>query len=186
MEEQKKEAPMSEFAEDFMGDESSRTILERLQRAGRPAASQAEDELARCPDCGSSWFAELQFQQYRANVYSYGPGGDLQVASPTSIPVRFCLCGRVLEPNITTQGVGRGTLSRLLDSFHESLSQASQWRSSYIDRSRQAITVAEMKPRDELLADVKSFVDKLRKRLAGERQGGRKGPADEPAEARED
>lgn len=162
-----------EFAEDFSGDPSSQSILERLNRRPSPVEQAASSDVARCPVCGSEWFAELQFQQYRADVYSYGPGGDLQVMSPTSFPVRFCLCGYILEPSLTSQGIGRGTMSRLIDSFGESFQKAMAFRNTVTQRAQQAITVAEMKPRDELLAEVKNFVDRIRKRLTAEKKDGK-------------
>lgn len=162
--------PGPEFSEDFFEDSQSKSVLDRLAQTRRVQTVSPDSDIAVCPQCGSTWFAELQFRQYKANVYSYGPGGDLQPVSPAPVPMRACLCGYVLEPNITSQGVSRGAMARMLDSFMESFSRAASFRSALVQKVQAAITTNDMKPRDEMLADAKNFIEKLRKRLGAEKE----------------
>jgi len=175
--EQIPQQPAPSFSEDFFSDDRQ-NILERLAQARASSAgapSPAEPELARCPRCGSTWFAELNFQQYKANVYSYGPGGDLQVASVTSVPIRVCICGFPLPPDVTTQGINRGALARTLESFGESMARAQKFLEDSRAKIENSIQIEELKARDNVLAEMKNFIDSLKKaaeekrRQAGEK-----------------
>jgi len=86
--------------------------FEREQRMNDPCT---------CPSCGSTWFREETFNQYRKETYSSRAGGDLEVISEMPQTLRVCLCGRPLSPNIGGAGHGGATPSEQMTSFKQSL-----------------------------------------------------------------
>ena len=46
----------------------------------------------RCEKCGSEFFQEAEFRQYRGNAYSAAPGGAMYPLDGEGGPARVCLC----------------------------------------------------------------------------------------------
>ncbi len=130
---------------------------ERVDRITR-----AMHEPIACPHCGSTWFAELTFNQYAKGLYSVGAGGDLSVISTMPHTVRFCLCGRVDAPNLSGVRGGRHA-SGEQQSFLESLRKA---HGASFDQARldeQFNTLVKSLALQETLDSVKSELEgKLR------------------------
>jgi hypothetical protein len=120
--------PMSEFADDFLGDhERSRVLANLARQSPQDRIAQREQVLNRaskCPSCGSTWFREETFNQYRAETYSSRAGGELEVISEMPQTLRVCLCGAPLPPNIGGALHGGITPSSNMDSFGKSLRAA--------------------------------------------------------------
>ena len=74
--------PMSEYADDFLGDnERSRVLANLARQTPKDRAAQREETInkpSKCPSCGSTWFREETFNQYRAETYSSRAGGELE------------------------------------------------------------------------------------------------------------
>lgn len=97
---------------------------ERIQRA-----TNALNQPVVCPDCGSTWFFEVTFNQYSKSVYSNAVGGDLKIISVMPQQLRMCPCGRPIAPNLGGIRGGR-TPNAELASFFESLAGALEYRKS--------------------------------------------------------
>lgn len=119
--------PMSEYADDFLGDHERSHVLANLARQSpKDRAAQREETInkpSKCPSCGSTWFREETFNQYRAETYS-SPGGELEVISEMPQTLRVCLCGAPLPPNVGGALHGGITPSANMDSFGKSLKAA--------------------------------------------------------------
>ncbi len=87
---------------------------------------------AACEKCGSTWFAELTFNQYSGGMYSSAPGGDLRVISTMPQAIRVCLCGHPVSPNIGGIRGGRQPNAEL-GSFSVSLQSAGEHRSMFTE-----------------------------------------------------
>src|ERR1039458_9291458 len=108
-----------EFSEDFHGNQGQAERLRRLvQQSPKDRLKAMSDRVndpskceycgstwfaelpSKCEYCGSTWFAELTFNQYSADAYSAAPGGDIQPISLMPMPIRVCLCGMPMAPNL--------------------------------------------------------------------------------------
>lgn len=78
---------------------------------------------AKCPRCGSVWFAETTFRQYSQGLYSSGIGGDLSPISVMQQTIRVCLCGCAYAPNLSGIRGGRQA-SQEQNSFLQSMEAA--------------------------------------------------------------
>lgn len=95
---------------------------ERIARA-----QNAINQPVSCPECGSTWFYEVTFQQYSKSTYSSSPGGDLKTISVMPQQLRMCACGSPITPNIGGTRGGR-TPNGELASFFDSLQGAVETR----------------------------------------------------------
>jgi hypothetical protein len=75
-----------------------------------------------CPECNSTWFAELTYNQYSDMTYGAGAGSDLRVISIMPQTIRVCLCGHPFTPNIS--GIRGRVATAEMDSFKISLANA--------------------------------------------------------------
>jgi hypothetical protein len=120
--------PMSEYADDFLGDHERSHVLANLARQSpKDRAAQREETInkpSKCPSCGSTWFRDETFNQYRAETYSSRAGGELEVISEMPQTLRVCLCGAPLPPNVGGALHGGITPSANMDSFGKSLKAA--------------------------------------------------------------
>jgi hypothetical protein len=75
-----------------------------------------------CEKCGSSYFVEGHFKQYRPQ-YSASPGGDLSPLSENPVRALVCVCGHPIVPGrLRSQAPGD------YKSFEKSLEAARQYR----------------------------------------------------------
>jgi hypothetical protein len=126
-----------EFADDFLGsDDATRRTLERLRgRAPRDRQEQLAqrlENLARCVRCGSTWFAEVAFNQYEAEGYGAAPGADMILASTMRIPIKVCICGMPQSMNLGGAALGGRTPNASIMSFGQSLQTAVQYLASMV------------------------------------------------------
>jgi hypothetical protein len=114
-----------EFSEDFHGNQGQAERLRRLvQQSPKDrlkAMSDRVNDPSKCEYCGSTWFAELTFNQYSADAYSAAPGGDIQPISLMPMPIRVCLCGMPMAPNLGGASLGGRTPNENVSSFNGSL-----------------------------------------------------------------
>ena len=120
---------MSEYADDFLGGtaDRSRALAGMGRQSPKQRLAEREERMnkpSECPSCGSTWFREETFNQYRAETYSARAGGDLEVISEMPQTLRVCLCGRPLSPNIGGALHGGATPSENMTSFRQSLKSA--------------------------------------------------------------
>src|ERR1035438_8384825 len=103
-----------EFSEDFHGNQGQAERLRRLvQQSPKDrlkAMSDRVNDPSKCEYCGSTWFAELTFNQYSADAYSAAPGGDIQ---PISL--------MPMAPNLGGASLGGRTPNENVSSFNGSL-----------------------------------------------------------------
>ena len=118
--------PTEEFASDFHGNTGDRQ--ERLRRLVQQSPkdriadmNQRVNEPSKCEYCGSTWFTEMTFNQYSADAYSAAPGGDIQPISLMPMPIRVCLCGMPMAPNLGGASLGGRTPNESVASFGGSL-----------------------------------------------------------------
>ena len=83
-----------------------------------------EDDIAACPRCGSTWLMEAEFRQY-IDAYGATPGSDIFAAEGPSFPLRVCLCGQPIGPNLKRRDI---LAIPGLAEFLESLRRARQHR----------------------------------------------------------
>jgi hypothetical protein len=77
-----------------------------------------------CERCGSVYFVEAEFRQYR-EMSSSMPGGDLSPVTEASIRALICICGHPIPPgNLRGQSMSREDHA----SFHRSFEVARQYR----------------------------------------------------------
>jgi hypothetical protein len=58
-----------------------------------------------CERCGSVYFHEAEFAQYRGGLYSSGAGGDISQISDLPQRIRICICGEPMpDPSIRRTG----------------------------------------------------------------------------------
>jgi hypothetical protein len=58
-----------------------------------------------CERCGSVYFHEADFVQYRSGMYSSGAGGEISKLSDLPQRMRICICGEPMpDPNIRRAG----------------------------------------------------------------------------------
>ena len=58
-----------------------------------------------CDRCGSVYFHEAEFAQYRGGMYSSGAGGELSQLSDVPQRIRICICGEPMpDPNMRRAG----------------------------------------------------------------------------------
>ena len=150
-----------EFADDFHGNDAGRQ--ERLRRLVQQSPkdriasmTQRINEPSKCEHCGSTWFCELTFNQYSADAYSAAPGGDIQPISLMPMPIRVCLCGMPLAPNLGGASLGGRTPNENVSSFNGSLRVAA---SKILERAVPAL--APVQP-----AEQAANIQDLTKRLA--------------------
>lgn len=55
-------------------------------------SKQRDENLKRCPECGSMHFFEVDYCQYMGETYSSTPGGELRAVS-SAVKVCVCPCG---------------------------------------------------------------------------------------------
>ena len=101
-------------------------LAQQSPRERMQAAQTAIDENTKCARCGSSWFLEGHFNQYRANVYGANPGADLSLSSTMSFPIRICLCGMPVAPNLGGAIPSGRTIKENTQSFSVSVAAAMQ------------------------------------------------------------
>ena len=85
-------------------------------------SEQRDENLKRCPKCGSMHFFEVDYRQYMGETYSSTPGGELRAIS-SALKVCVCLCGEpVLASSI------RSLLPEERESLVTSFERAAQHR----------------------------------------------------------
>ena len=58
-----------------------------------------------CDRCGSVYFQEAEFAQYRGGLYSAGVGGEISRVSDLPQPIWICLCGEPMpDPSLKRNG----------------------------------------------------------------------------------
>ena len=58
-----------------------------------------------CERCGSVYFHEAEFAQYRGGMYSSGAGGELSQLTDVPQRIRICICGEPMpDPSIRRLG----------------------------------------------------------------------------------
>ena len=78
----------------------------------------------RCEKCGSTYFVEAQFRQYRTMPSSM-PGGDLSPVTEDPIRMLVCMCGNPIPPG----KLRKFSIPReQADNFDRSLNAARQFR----------------------------------------------------------
>ena len=66
-----------------------------------------------CERCGSEYFYQAKFRQYREMLSSSGAGGGLSTVSDQSQPIRICICGEPMpEEGIRRAGDDARSFSR--------------------------------------------------------------------------
>src|ERR1039458_4127677 len=75
-----------------------------------------------CPECNSSWFSEVAFNQYSDIAMGSGTGGDIRQINMMPQTLRVCVCGHPYSPNLT--GIRGRAATESLASFQESLKGA--------------------------------------------------------------
>jgi hypothetical protein len=61
--------------------------------------------LVACDRCGSVYFHEAEFAQYRGGVYSSGAGGELSRLTDLPQRIRICICGEPMpDPSMRRAG----------------------------------------------------------------------------------
>lgn len=66
-----------------------------------------------CERCGSVYFHEAEFAQYRGGMYSSGAGGEISQTSDLPQRIRICICGEpVPDPNIRRARRDAGSFSQ--------------------------------------------------------------------------
>lgn len=154
-EELKRQQPS--FADDFFGEDPD--LAERMSRLKRQnprdratLLQERLNEKETCASCGSTWFEEITFNQFRAGTYSSTPGGSHEPLSPMPMTILRCLCGQPAVPNIGGAIHGGRTPNENLASFEGSLQAALKHRVEYpVTVARQEISSA--------LASVPSALD---------------------------
>jgi hypothetical protein len=79
-----------------------------------------------CPECKSSWFSEVMYNQYSDIAMGSGTGGDIRQINMMPQTLRVCLCGHPYSPSIT--GIRGRAATESLASFQESLKGAQSVR----------------------------------------------------------
>ena len=107
-----------------------------------------------CEKCGSVFFQEAEFRQYRGSVYSSAPGGAMYALESENGPVRacVCLCG---HPTLFRSGVRRAPAD-----FRDSLVAALRRRATSAPEALQA-SLAEEFASTEGMAELKSKLARL-------------------------
>ena len=75
-----------------------------------------------CPECNSSWFSEVAYNQYSDIAMGSGTGGDIRQINMMPQTLRVCVCGHPYSPNLT--GIRGRAATESLASFQESLKGA--------------------------------------------------------------
>src|ERR1039458_339648 len=75
-----------------------------------------------CPECRSSWFSEVAYNQYSDIAMGSGTGGDIRQINMMPQTLRVCVCGHPYSPNLT--GIRGRAATESLASFQESLKGA--------------------------------------------------------------
>ncbi len=105
--------------------------MHQIQRSFLCPKESSPDQVC-CEQCGSVYFAQSEFRQYR---YQYGalPGGDLSPVTEDPIRVLVCICGNPME---------QGTLRRwsipraLRPHFQKSFEAARRYREGLVTREQ--------------------------------------------------
>jgi hypothetical protein len=118
--------PPEEFSDDFHGNDDGRQarlrrLVQQSPKDRIQAMNERVNEPAKCEYCGSTWFAELTFNQYSAGAYSAAPGGDIQPISLMPMPIRVCLCSMPMAPNLGGASLGGRTPNESVSNFNGSL-----------------------------------------------------------------
>src|SRR6266702_3591108 len=95
------------------------------QYDGNSNIAQQQRELEQpviCPECNSTWFSEMIFNQYSDLAYGGGAGADLRVINVTPQTIRVCLCGHPYTPNLS--GVRGRMASGEMETFKTSMKGA--------------------------------------------------------------
>ena len=121
----------NKFSSDFFDTDNESPRAQRLRamagqtpRDRQAALTERQAEAAVCDNCGSSWFCEVEFNQYRSGTYSSAPGGDLDVINPMPMRIRVCACGKPYRPNVGGAFHGGRTPNEQMGSFAGSLEKA--------------------------------------------------------------
>src|ERR1039458_49191 len=75
-----------------------------------------------CPECISSWFTEMTYNQYSDIAIGSAAGADIRQLNMMPMPLRVCLCGHPYAPNLT--GIRGRAATEVQASFQESLKGA--------------------------------------------------------------
>jgi hypothetical protein len=116
-----------------------------------------------CPECGSTHFAELTFNQYSGLAYGAGAGGDLRITSMMPQTIRVCVCSYPYAPNLS--GVRGRAATQELDAFKNSLKLAHEFRkklaavagSGEISMTKLVQTFANLNEFDELKVQIEQM-----------------------------
>lgn len=132
---------------------------ERIARA-----QNALNQPVVCPDCGSTWFFEVIFQQYSKAVYSSSPGGDLKTISVMPQQIRMCGCGRPITPNLGGTRGGR-TPNAEMSSFFEGLQAALNYRNQVASGTKAVNAVTGQMASQNDLKDMTAQIAALKAEL---------------------
>lgn len=122
-------------------------------------------KVLRCDKCGSTWFYETVLSRYAADAYSEMAGGDIRIIG-TQQPIRMCVCGCAVSPNLSGGRVTRGASESraAADAVDESrIKQDHRFESSVAALIERAATAQIWSQRD-LIATLEARVEALEQR----------------------
>lgn len=126
-----------------------------------------------CPRCGSNYFQEVEYRQYRKQMYSSAPGGNLSPVSELSFRALVCLCGHVIANHHSQWG------ARLPEgaAFYDSVTKAAACREARDPEKLQQALVSTYASRTDLenllqrLGDIERHIRNSEAPKGGDGQG---------------
>jgi len=111
-----------------------------------------------CPECGSTWFTEMTYNQYSDMAYGAGAGADLRVISIMPQTIRVCLCGHPFTPNVS--GIRGRVASSEMDAFKVSLAKAHSARKTR-NQAPESISMDDVSKNFASLSDAEALKQQL-------------------------
>ena len=112
-----------------------------------------------CLECGSTWFAEVGFDQYSDIANGSAPGGDMRIISEMRQTLRVCLCGAPFSPNLT--GIRGRTATVAITSFLNSLASAQNYRELMAAAGQSGITMSGITEKFAAITEFKVLGDRI-------------------------
>jgi hypothetical protein len=120
----------NKFSSDFFEGEDTpraarlRAMMNQSPRDRTQALSERQSDAAVCDRCGSNWFQEVEYNQYKGATYSSAPGGEIEQINQMPMRIRVCLCGKPYRPNVGGAFHGGRTPLEQMSSFQVALEKA--------------------------------------------------------------
>jgi hypothetical protein len=111
-----------------------------------------------CPECGSTWFTEMTYNQYSDMAYGAGAGADLRVISIMPQTIRVCLCGHPFTPNVS--GIRGRVASAEMDAFKVSLAKAHSSRKTR-NQAPEGVSMDDVSKNFASLSDAEALKQQL-------------------------